>query len=199
MSIVGDWGLISARWVEVRQAERFKPYHAVATTPLLAICASRVRSVALIRRALAAIIRSCTFVTALHGRSRPCEIFVVIYVYCLSFTLWAKLYYMSTTQYQVLVRNGSRDLFVASVLGMSDCVGEGRTREEAIAKAKAALVDRLARGEIVTIDVESNDTVSASNIWREQAGRFHDDSTFDEFVAEIQSERRDLDSEESAS
>ena len=105
---------------------------------------------------------------------------------------------MSTTQYQVLVRNGSSDLFVASVLGMSDCVGEGRTKEEAIAKAKAALVDRLARGEIVTIDVESN-TVSASNVWREQAGRFHDDPTFDEFVAEIQSEGRDLDSEESAS
>jgi len=106
---------------------------------------------------------------------------------------------MSTTQYQVLVRNGSSDLFVASVLGMSDCVGEGQTREEAIAKAKAALEERLARGEIVTIDVESNDTVSASNVWHEQAARFHDDPTFDEFVAEIQSERRDLDSEKSAS
>ena len=106
---------------------------------------------------------------------------------------------MSTTQYQVLIRNGSSDLFVASVLGMSDCVGEGRTRVEAIAKAKAALVDRLARGEIVTIDVASNDTLSASNVWHEQAGRFHDDPTFDEFVAEIQSERRDLDSEEPAS
>ena len=47
------------------------------------------------------------------------------------------------------------DLFVASVLGVEDCVGEGRTREEAIAKAKAALVDRLARGEIITIDVEN--------------------------------------------
>ena len=106
---------------------------------------------------------------------------------------------MSTTQYQVLIRNGSSDLFVASVLGMSDCVGEGQTREEAIARAKAALEERLARGEIVTIDVESNDMVSASNVWREQAVRFHDDPTFDEFVAEIQSERRDMDSEKSAS
>ena len=107
---------------------------------------------------------------------------------------------MSATHYQVLVRNGSSDLFVASVLGMADCVGEGRTREEAIGRAKAALVERLARGEIVTIDVESNETVSAdANVWREEAGRFHDDPTFDEFVTEIQSERRDLDSEESAS
>ena len=71
---------------------------------------------------------------------------------------------MSTTQYQVLVRNGSSDLFVASVLGMADCVWEGRTREEAIAKARAALVDRLARGEIVTIDVESSEAVSATMV-----------------------------------
>jgi len=41
--------------------------------------------------------------------------------------------------------------------------------------------------------------VSASNVWDEQAGRFHDDPTFDEFVAVAQSERRDLNSEKSAS
>lgn len=105
---------------------------------------------------------------------------------------------MSTTQYQVLVRSGPSDLFLASVLGMEDCVGEGRTREEAIAKARAALVDRLARGEIVTIDVE-NGSMSAAAVWQEEAGRFRDDPTFDEFVAETQSERHNLDSEDPAS
>ena len=88
---------------------------------------------------------------------------------------------------------------MASVLGLADCIGEGKTREEAIAKAKAALVDRLAHGEIVTIDVESNEAVSAANVWREEAGRFHDDPTFDEFVSEIQSERHELNSEVPAS
>jgi hypothetical protein len=110
---------------------------------------------------------------------------------------------MSTTQYQILIRNGSRELFVASVLGMADLVVEGRTREEAIANAKAVLIEKLARGEIVTIDVEDDDGTSSirtkGNVWREQAGRFRGDRSFDEFVAEIQSERRDLDSEESAS
>ena len=105
---------------------------------------------------------------------------------------------MSTTQYQVLVRSGPSDLFLASVLGMEDCVGEGRTRDEAIAQAKAALVDRLARGEIVTIDVEDG-SMSADNVWGEEAGRFRDDPTFDEFVTETQSERRKLDSEDPAS
>lgn len=105
---------------------------------------------------------------------------------------------MSTTQYQVLVRSGSSDLFVASVLGIEDCVGEGRTREEAIAKAKPALVDRLARGEIITIDVE-NGSMWSANVWREEAARFRNDPTFDEFVNETQYERHNLDSEDPAS
>lgn len=104
---------------------------------------------------------------------------------------------MSTTQYQVLVRSGSADLFVASVLGIEDCIGEGQTREEAIAKARAVLVDRLARGEIVTIDVE-NGSMLAANVWKEEAGRFRDDPTFDEFVVETESERRNPGSEDPA-
>src|SRR5258706_3315182 len=105
---------------------------------------------------------------------------------------------MSTTQYQVLVRSGSADLFLASVLGMEDCVGEGRTRDEAIAKAKAALVNRLARGEIVTIDVEDG-SLSAANVWPEGSERFRNDPTFAEFVTETEAERRKLDSEDPAS
>lgn len=112
---------------------------------------------------------------------------------------------MSTTQYQVLVRSQSDGLFTAAVLGIADCVAEGRTREEAIANAKRALVERLARGELVTIELEDavTETEAArqatSNVWREEAGRFRDDPTFDEFLAEMQAERRSLDSEESAS
>ena len=103
---------------------------------------------------------------------------------------------MSSTQYQVIVRSGSADLFLASVLGVDDCIGEGRTREEAIAKAKAALVERLARGEIVTIDIDvENGSMSATNVWTEEAGRLRDDPTFDEFVTETQSDRYNLDSE----
>lgn len=109
---------------------------------------------------------------------------------------------MSTTQYQVLVRNQSDDLFTAAVLGMADCVAEGRTREEAIANAKQVLTERLTRGEIVTIEledaeIETSATRQATNdVWREQAGRFRDDPTFDDFLAEVQRERRELDSDE---
>ncbi len=108
------------------------------------------------------------------------------------------------TQYQVLVRNESGDLFTAAVLGMADCVAEGRTREEAIANAKRALAERLARGEIVTIELEDVDVETGAarkatnDVWREQAGRFRDDPTFDDFLAEMQRERRELNSDDSA-
>lgn len=108
---------------------------------------------------------------------------------------------MSTTQYQVLVRSQSGNLFTAAVLGMADCVAEGQTREEAIANAKQVLAERLARGEIVTIELEDAEIGAAfkatGDVWREQAGRFRDDPTFDEFLAEVERERRDLDGEKS--
>lgn len=110
-----------------------------------------------------------------------------------------------STQYQILVRGGSDHLFVAAVLGMPDCSAEGRTREEAISNARAALIERLTGGEIVTIEVKDAEVLSVSgakstgNVWRDEAARFREDPTFDEFVTEIQSERRDLDSEGSAS
>jgi hypothetical protein len=46
---------------------------------------------------------------------------------------------IGTMQYQVFVRNRSESYFVASVVGMPNLTVEGRTEEEAIANAKAAL------------------------------------------------------------
>ncbi len=61
---------------------------------------------------------------------------------------------------------------------------------------KRVLVERLARGEIVTIELEDADNENGA--WREQAECFRDDPTFDEFLAEMQRERRELDREEPA-
>ena len=68
---------------------------------------------------------------------------------------------------------------------------------------EAAATDHLlqqnsehARGEIVTIDIDvENGSMSATNVWTEEAGRFREDPTFDEFVTETQSDRHNLDSE----
>lgn len=60
-------------------------------------------------------------------------------------------------QYQVFVRSRSPSHFVASVVGMPNLTVEGRTEEEAIAKAKASLKSQLATGKFVTIEVNSED------------------------------------------
>lgn len=96
-------------------------------------------------------------------------------------------------QYQVFVQNESGNRYVAAVVGVPDCVAEGSTKEQAIAKARAALTERLTQGEIVTIEVDSPPT--PANPLLKHAGRFKDDPTFDAVLAEIEKYRRELDAE----
>jgi len=102
-------------------------------------------------------------------------------------------------QYQVLVENRAYGLFLATVVGVPDCVAEGTTQEEALTNAKAVLKERLARGELFIIELEGTSVQSAANPWLEVHGSLRDDPTFDDFMAEIARYRQQLDAEESAS
>lgn len=51
--------------------------------------------------------------------------------------------------YHVFVENQPDHGHVATVLGWPDCAGIGSTKEEAVANVRAAIADRLARGEII--------------------------------------------------
>ena len=92
-------------------------------------------------------------------------------------------------QYQVFIEPHPDKAYIAFVIGVPDCVAEGRTIEEAIANAKAALTERLAQGEIVTIEMTSTDSTGSENPWLDNFGRFKDDPTFDDFSAEIEADR----------
>ncbi|MBD3880942.1 hypothetical protein IFO70_04155 [Phormidium tenue FACHB-886] len=59
-------------------------------------------------------------------------------------------------QYQVFVQNPAEQHFVASIVGMPHLTVEGKSEEEAIAKAKTALEIQLAKGKFVTIEVDSD-------------------------------------------
>lgn len=104
-------------------------------------------------------------------------------------------------QYQVLVRKPSEQHFVASIVGLSDVVADGRTEEEAIAKIKAALTSQLAVSKLVTIEIESEDIDREEeqgetiDPWIRHAGIFADDPTFDDFLEEIAAFRRRVDEE----
>lgn len=102
-------------------------------------------------------------------------------------------------QYQVLVESRAHGLFLATVIGVPECVAEGATQQEALANAKAVLKERLARSELFTIELEGMSATSAANPWLEVHGSLRDDPTFDDFMAEIASYRQQLDAEESAS
>ncbi len=101
-------------------------------------------------------------------------------------------------QYQLLVQSQSDHSYVAAVLGVPDCVAAGQTKDEAIANAKAALEDRLAKSEIVTIEVGEPTVSETENPWLKSFGAFKDDPTYDDFLERIAEYRRELDAEEAA-
>jgi len=98
-------------------------------------------------------------------------------------------------QYQLLVESQSDHSYVAAVLGLPDCVAEGQTKDEAIANAKAALAERLAKSEIVTIELEPRAQQDANPLLK-HFGRFKDDPTFDDFMEKIAEYRQQVDEEE---
>ncbi|MGH9801694.1 MAG: hypothetical protein ACRD82_15120, partial [Blastocatellia bacterium] len=94
-------------------------------------------------------------------------------------------------QYQILIEHSNQNGFVASVIGLPDCVVEGATEEEAINRAKLRLKSRLTQGKIVTVDVDVPAQELTGNPWIDSAGIFKDDPTFDVFLEEIAKYRRE--------
>lgn len=99
-------------------------------------------------------------------------------------------------QYQILVKPENQNGFVASVIGLPECKAEGKTKEEAIEKARQALSAQLAQSEIITVEVEAP-TIKPHPLLK-HFGRFKDDDTFDDFLGHIEAYRRQQDEEEAA-
>ncbi len=100
--------------------------------------------------------------------------------------------------FQIFVKPRLETGYVASVIGIPDCVAEGETKEEAVAKAKEVLIRLLTQGEIVSVEIENVVHTQADNPWLKICGRFKDDPTWDDFQASIAEYRRELDAEEAA-
>lgn len=74
--------------------------------------------------------------------------------------------------FPVLVE-GQNGHFTASLVGAPHLSAEEATRDEAIAALKAAIQQRIARGELLSLEV---DTIGVTDL----AGRFKDDPTLRE-------------------
>lgn len=96
-------------------------------------------------------------------------------------------------QYQIFVQSESASKFVASVVGVPNCVVEGSSKEEAITKAKTALEKKLSRGELVTVEIDAGRTDAEHDPWLKHLGIFADDPTFDDFLEEVAVYRQQAD------
>ena len=101
--------------------------------------------------------------------------------------------YSHRRQYDVRVEPVD-DLFRASVLAWAGFSVEAPTREEAIQRAQSAIVERLAQEDIVTLEVDRMPE-NKPNPLLKFAGIYADDPDYDEFLAEIENYRRQIDAE----
>ena len=95
--------------------------------------------------------------------------------------------------YNAVVESDRGKSYRATVLGWPDCTVAGATREEALAKLREAVRQRLTEVEIVPLEI---DLPENANPWVRFAGMFENDPLFDEVVKEMEADRRELDAEE---
>ena len=94
--------------------------------------------------------------------------------------------------YDVLIENQEDGRVLATVIGLPDCQAIGATKEEALTRLYERLTERLAKAEIVSMKIEP---AKAEHPWMKFAGMFKDDPLFDEVLAYIEADRRELDAE----
>lgn len=99
-------------------------------------------------------------------------------------------------QYQVFVQSHPERRYVASVVGIPNSTVEASTRDEAILKAKVALEEQLANGELVTIDIHTPPFNTQTAPLLKHIGIFADDPTFDDFLAEVAAYRQQADAQD---
>lgn len=92
----------------------------------------------------------------------------------------------------VLVQPSSEKGYTAAVLGWPDLAVEAQTKEEALEKLRAELTRRLAKGEIVSLEIEP---VNGEHPWMKFAGMWKDEPMFDEVLEEIKAYREEIDKE----
>jgi predicted RNase H-like HicB family nuclease len=94
-------------------------------------------------------------------------------------------------QYQLFVQNQPNSKYVASIVGIPNSSVEGDTREEAIEKVKVLLAEKVANGELITVEI--NPAVESKAPSR-RMGLLENDPTFDDFMEKLAAIRREANS-----
>lgn len=94
--------------------------------------------------------------------------------------------------FNILLESQGKDIFRAIVLGLPDCQVEGANKEEAIANIHQLLRDRLAKADIISLEVESPNN---EHPWMQFAGMYANNPLFEEVLADIATYRSEIDAE----
>ena len=94
--------------------------------------------------------------------------------------------------YSVLIEEDKKKGYKATVWGLPDSTAFGTTREEALTNLRQLLTARIGKAEIVSLEIENP---HFQHPWMKFAGMFKDDPDFDEVLAFIEADRRELDAE----
>jgi predicted RNase H-like HicB family nuclease len=97
--------------------------------------------------------------------------------------------------YHVLIKKEPEGGVSATLLGWAECKAVGATRQEAVLRLHDLVSALLAEAEIVPVKIRST---QSDNPWIRLAGKYKDDPLFDEFLADIEAYRREVDAESEA-
>ncbi len=89
-------------------------------------------------------------------------------------------------KYTVVIEK-DKGRYQAFVPALPGCVAEGITRVNTLEKIRQAIVNRLSKVEITTIEVEA-----AADSWEPFIGMWKDDGTWEEFQTEIAAYRQQM-------
>ena len=97
---------------------------------------------------------------------------------------------MKIMTYDVILRKKDNK-YIARVRNWPELVIEETSREAAISQIKAELLEYLSHPpEVVQIDLES---IAGENPWLKFAGMWAGDPTWDDFLAEVEAYRQEID------
>ena len=96
---------------------------------------------------------------------------------------------------RVLLKNEADGSVSATLLGWPECKVYGKTRSQALQQLQELVNQQLIEGEIVSVKLKST---HLDNPWMRIAGKYKDDPLFDDFLADIEAYRHELDAETEA-
>ena len=95
-------------------------------------------------------------------------------------------------KYSVVIEKDKKH-YRAFVPALPGCIAKGRTKAEALEKVRQAVVGRLSKMEVTTIEVNVQPSADS---WEPFIGIWKDDPTWEEFQAEIAAYRQKAEEEE---